>query len=194
MEMFPIEAAVKKSEKTRALIKQTGLKLMRKKGYDAVTIREICAKAGVSVGAFYVYFSNKGDLLQDQLQESDNFFREIVAEELKDGPADELIMRFVHHYAMLNVRTGKDDMKVLYTTENEWFAKHRPMQQVLVEVIEKGQANAELTVEMSAQEIADMIFVFMRGCCYDWCMKKRSYNLEKWMECYLRQLVKGLCT
>lgn len=165
---------------------------MRKKGYEAVTIREICREAGVSVGSFYVYFSTKADLLQDQLRESDNYFREIVAAELAEGPAPERIMKFVHHYAKLNVQTGEEGMKVLYTTENKWFAKHRPMQKVLVEVIEQGQAAGELKDEMNAGEIADMIFVFMRGCCYDWCMKKGGYDLEAAMNAYLGTLLEGI--
>ncbi len=165
---------------------------MRKKGYSRVTIREICKAAGVSIGTFYVYFANKSDLFQDIHKESDTFFRETVAKELESGSAEQKIMNYVGHYARLNIRTGETDMKILYTTENTWFSRHRPMQQVLVEIVQKGQENGELCSDMTSQEIVDMIFVFMRGCCYDWCMKKGSFDLEKRMTLYLGKLIQSL--
>lgn len=177
---------------TRELIQKTGLELMRKKGYGAVTIREICAEAGVSIGTFYVYFESKSDLYRDMFKENDQFFSEKVAPELREGPADQKIKRFVSHYARLNIRTGEADMKVLYTTDNKWFTKYRPMQAVLEEIVRQGQEAGELTSAKSAQEIVDMIFVFMRGCCYDWCMKKGSYDLEEQMLAYLGTLIGGL--
>lgn len=188
-----MKAKIKKSEMTRALIQKTGLDLMRKRGFGAVTIRQICAEAGVSVGTFYVYFDSKSDLYKDMFRENDRFFSETVAKELETGPVSERIMRFVRHYAQLNIRTGQEDMKILYTTENIWFARHRPMQAVLLRIVEEGQARGELQGEKTAEEIVDMLFVFMRGCCYDWCVKKGGYDLEARMESYLGTLVDGLC-
>lgn len=47
------------SEETRRQILDTGLVLFREKGFDSTTIREIAAKAGLSLGAAYYYFNSK---------------------------------------------------------------------------------------------------------------------------------------
>jgi AcrR family transcriptional regulator len=47
------------SEETRKQIFETALVLFREKGFDATTIREIAARAGMSLGAAYYYFNSK---------------------------------------------------------------------------------------------------------------------------------------
>ena len=52
-----------KNTKTR--IKQIALDLFREKGFETVTINEICEKSGVNKHTFYYYFKSKDDLLND---------------------------------------------------------------------------------------------------------------------------------
>lgn len=49
-------------ERLRSVIDE----LVAQKGFDAVTIREICECAGVSTGVFYYYFHSKDDILFDR--------------------------------------------------------------------------------------------------------------------------------
>jgi AcrR family transcriptional regulator len=64
------------SEQTRTLIFNTALGLFREQGFDATTMREIAARAGLSLGATYYYFPSKEsivaayyDHVQDQHRE-----------------------------------------------------------------------------------------------------------------------------
>lgn len=47
------------SEETRRLILDTALRLLRERGLDETTMRDIAAGAGLSLGAAYYYFRNK---------------------------------------------------------------------------------------------------------------------------------------
>jgi AcrR family transcriptional regulator len=47
------------SEETRRLILDTALALFRERGFDETTIRDIAARAGLSLGAAYYYFKSK---------------------------------------------------------------------------------------------------------------------------------------
>jgi AcrR family transcriptional regulator len=47
------------SEETRRLIVDTALTLFRERGFDETTIRDIAARAGLSLGAAYYYFKSK---------------------------------------------------------------------------------------------------------------------------------------
>jgi AcrR family transcriptional regulator len=48
-----------KSEETRLRILDAALALFRERGFDAATMRDIAAQAGVATGAAYYYFSSK---------------------------------------------------------------------------------------------------------------------------------------
>jgi AcrR family transcriptional regulator len=48
-----------KSDETRARILDAAVALFRRRGFDAATMREIAAEAGVATGAAYYYFDSK---------------------------------------------------------------------------------------------------------------------------------------
>jgi AcrR family transcriptional regulator len=52
-----------KAETTRERIVDVALDLFRRKGFEQTTMREIAAKAGVSLGSAYYYFESKEDLV-----------------------------------------------------------------------------------------------------------------------------------
>lgn len=53
-----------KAEETRGRILAAALALFRRDGYDKTTMRAVAAKAGVSTGSAYHYFSSKEHLVQ----------------------------------------------------------------------------------------------------------------------------------
>ncbi len=52
-----------KRERTRELILETALGLFRKRGFDATTMRDIAAAAGMALGAAYYHFRSKEALV-----------------------------------------------------------------------------------------------------------------------------------
>jgi len=55
--------------------------LIREKGYDNVTIEDICNKTGMSVGAFYHYFKSKSEIVAH----SQLFYNEALEKVLKES-------------------------------------------------------------------------------------------------------------
>jgi AcrR family transcriptional regulator len=49
-----------------------------RKGFRATTVDDVCAEAGVSKGAFYIYFQQKQDLLLALLDEESEFYDELI--------------------------------------------------------------------------------------------------------------------
>lgn len=60
----PYEGKTDKAGRTRALILETALSLVREQGYDRATMRAIAREAGVSLGSAYYYFPSKEHLIQ----------------------------------------------------------------------------------------------------------------------------------
>ena len=50
---------------TKTRIKEIGLNLFQERGFENVTINEICEQSGVNKHTFYYYFKSKDELLKD---------------------------------------------------------------------------------------------------------------------------------
>jgi AcrR family transcriptional regulator len=63
--------------KSREAIKKAVIELMSEKTFDDITIKDICDRANVSRGTFYLHYSDKFDLLDKLIEEQINEMREI---------------------------------------------------------------------------------------------------------------------
>ena len=58
----------KKSDRTRQRLAAAAIAAMTERGYQGVTLRDICERAGVSIGSFYRYFDTKSDVLREMYE------------------------------------------------------------------------------------------------------------------------------
>ena len=58
-----------KSQETKAKIFRAAKHILQKKGYEQLSIKNICEEAGVSNGSFYHHFKTKDDLLSYYIEE-----------------------------------------------------------------------------------------------------------------------------
>ena len=175
----------KRAQKTREHLLNTSLEMMQKNGYQSVTVRDICAKADVSIGTFYSYYPSKTDLFLDIYKRADDYFADTVAVKVRGDNAKDRIVDFFGYYAQLNVDTGVDLLSVLYNPENSWFTKKRPMQSVLADIVSAGFAGKELVSEVPEEQIVDYLFTLARGCCYNWCINGGKTDLVAQTKLYI---------
>lgn len=176
-----------KAQRTKEAILRSAMKLMKEQGFIATTIRKICSDAGVSVGTFYTYFPSKEDIFSDIFSAADDLFTTTVSETLKNlsGTVCDKIIEYFRYYARLNMDSGIEVMKVLYNAENVWFAKARPMHDVLIDLIDFGQKNGELLTDTTPYDTSFFLYTLARGCCYGWCLRNGDYDLEDQIADYI---------
>lgn len=68
-----------KSERTRAHIYETALRLFDEEGYEATTMRKVAEAAGTSLGLTYRYFTGKDQLVLELYRQTTARFEEQVA-------------------------------------------------------------------------------------------------------------------
>lgn len=176
-----------KAKRTKEALLASAMKLMKENGFIATTIRQICSDAGVSVGTFYTYFPTKGDIFSDIFNAADDLFVNQVAASLASlncSTCDKIIEYF-RYYAKLNIDSGIEVMKVLYNAENVWFAKARPMHDVLINIVAAGQQSGELLSDTAPYDISFFLYTLARGCCYGWCLRNGAYDLEAQLADYI---------
>lgn len=73
-----------KNEKTKSMILEKATELFTKKGYSAVTMKDVCDATGLSRGGLYRHFGSTGEMLtliiQEEQQDADNKLRNCLAE------------------------------------------------------------------------------------------------------------------
>lgn len=180
------------AENTKNNIYNCGVKLIRKHGFDNVTVDDIAKKAGVSVGTYYYYFESKFDLFSEIYKRADAFFLKEVAGNLKAADCKGQIVEYFDKYAEYNCSDGIDMIKKLYTSDNKMFiTKGRDMQNVLQSIIEEGQLKGSISKIESPEEITRMLFIVARGVIYNWCLNDGEINLKNEMTKIISKMVDG---
>ena len=180
------------ADNTRKKLYDISIAFMEKKGLANTTVMEISRKAGVSVGTFYNYFTSKDDIVVDIFKKADDYFQQKVAKYFKDSSPDagDQIVQYFRFYARYNQQRGLANITHLYNTMSRFFAvKGRYMQELLTEIVRRGQERAELVSDMKPEDITEYLFMASRGVVFDWCVHKAKYNLEQRMTAYMKRLI-----
>jgi len=190
----------KRAAATRQKIFNTAIKLFKKNGYKRVTVDDICNKAGVSKGAFYLYFKSKDMVVLDQLITSDKAFNEYVANELNQhNSVVENVLLLGKKIMSRTSELGVDDTQVLYsilinpTEKNASFISQTVQyNHLLGKIIEEGQAKGEITCDVSKDNIIQMFYYCGRGIVFQWCCMDGKFDLVKESEKMFNLIMKGL--
>lgn len=95
-----------RSEETRTKIMEAAIKLFSNRGYNAASVDDICAEAGISKGAFYHHFKSKQELflalLESWLQTIDH-----AIEAAKDKTAPETFMQIAEAFPYIFETAGE---------------------------------------------------------------------------------------
>jgi AcrR family transcriptional regulator len=183
----------KQAEITKNKIYDCGVSLIRKHGFDEVTVEQISKEAGVSVGTYYYYFESKFDLFSEIFNRADEYFLTEVAGNIKSENFKEKVVEFFDRYADFNYIDGIDMVKKLYTSDNKMFiTKGRAMQKVLQDIIDEGQFKGDISKFISSEEITRILFVVARGVVYEWCIYDGEINLKSEMRKIISSMIEGL--
>ena len=89
-----------KKATTKSLISLALYALMLKNDYEEITVKEICARAGISRMSFYRYFSKKDDIFIDFCDDRfEEFYEDIIKSGIHSAPEFTLAMfNFIKKY------------------------------------------------------------------------------------------------
>ncbi|MFJ3883283.1 ScbR family autoregulator-binding transcription factor [Streptomyces sp. NPDC090077] len=143
--------------RTRRAILSAAAKIFEERGYQAATISEILAAAGVTKGALYFHFQSKEDLAHGVLSSQNQNLaipdRSTMIQEIVD-------MMMLHTYRLqtdpmvrASVRLAMDQLAQGLDRSGPWLAWVAP----ITERLERAQTRGELLPHVTAAETADVI-------------------------------------
>lgn len=190
---------VEKGLRTRQRIFDTALALFAKKGYDKVTVEEICEKVGVTKGAFYNHFKSKDQIILENFMQMDDHYIRVAQDIAHLESSLEKLRIFSREAIKLMSDLGVTLMKVLYHSQIAPHMKkpyladgRRFLYKITNELIKEGQEKGEIRTDLASEEMAITLINCFRGQIYHWCLSNGSFDLvgtcEKLMNLILDSL------
>lgn len=187
-------------QNSKEKIINTTISIIRGKGADAVTVRDVCTEAGLSIGTFYHYFRDKDDLMMYFLRETsfDLFELKTPFSDIA-GRISELYMHLIRKYMEL----GLDFMKSFYSTNNQSLSAY--MGEVngtfapsTVMARSETEMNAALNAgylmnDVDIHLICTDICTIVKGCVFEWCLNNGEMDIEvalhRIIACYISRYI-----
>ena len=171
-------------------------KLIDREGFSNLTVRQICSELNISIGAFYHYFPEKGDIAWILFSDIDNYFSEEVVRKFTDYEPDNLVM-FGIEYGNYIIMGGLETCRHIsvapfYNKKKPYLDDGRGIFQVLLKILEHGVEKKQFHLNNSPLETARMIMILLRGYSSDWAKREGSYNVTEKIEEFIKLFVKSL--
>lgn len=185
-----------KSKETKARIFRAAKDILKKKGYEELSIKNICEEAGVSNGSFYHHFKTKDDLLSYYIEEQPG-----INPDLLDLPADaddakETIIYVYLNYVRYCEELGVEFMSNYYTPKNQSLnpiiRTERPypiitVQNYLKKCMDAGIIKPALSLDALSTDIRMIVI----GNVFEWCLKRGEADFEENMRRSLKTYLDG---
>ena len=175
-----------KAEGTKRKIFATAVKLIKEKGYDNVTISEICKTAGVAKGSFYVHYTSKEDIVRESYYaEMGEYIQRKYLSYLEAHPNisyNDRIIYFMNLELEFAEYAGYEITCLAYTLNlgscipgpSEHIAKRKFSQYLYQEI----QSNSDNNITaLSMDDIFNYFESVVRGLMATWCFSNNSFSI-----------------
>lgn len=172
-----------KSKETKERIFRAAKRILQKKGYEELSIKNICEEAGVSNGSFYHHFKTKDDLLSYYIEDQPN-----INPDLLDLPknADEAKIAIIHvylNYVEYCRELGVEFMSGYYDTKNQALnpaiRTERPYPIVTVQTyVEKAIREGIIRINVPIEDFTTDIRMIVIGNVFEWCLRNGDADFE----------------
>lgn len=182
----------RQSRETEKRLMQTAWELMSEQSFDAVSVRDICRKAGVTTGAFYHHFPTKEALLDRGYERMDDFIRARVEKSPASRAIDNLRAIFLSYAAYMEQESGELTARfyqnLLSSRSLQAFDQERYIYTAVGRYFSQAVSEGDLTDRYPSAYMADFCVRHFRGTVIDWAFHKYAYPLSRQMESEFRFL------
>ena len=170
---------------TRQLIFDTAIKMFAEKGYDAVTVDDICEKTRVGKSTFYNLFKSKDQIIIEEFLKIDLYYQDIIERIRKKRKSHiEKLLEFMTLTLKYINDMGLEIIKVAYHSqigpslkESPVASPQRALYRILEQAITEAQEAGEVRTDNSAGSITKNLVMFTRGVIYEWCLQNGEFDL-----------------
>ena len=188
----------RKQIEKRIEIIEAAKKIIDEVGFANVTVRSICKAANISIGTFYHYFNDKGDIVIQLYTSVDEYLKEIEKEKLSAEDELQNLINFSEEYGKFVSDSGLSVAKQIFssainTESNQIYrSKERDINRIIFDIVKRAKDKKQINSKFSADEISNMILINIRGIAFDWCKFHGQYDLATQMKNNISIFIKGI--
>jgi AcrR family transcriptional regulator len=188
---------------TKNKLFETAIGLIKEKGYDGVTISQICENAGVAKGTFYVHYKSKEDIIKESyysdmsqfvLKQYQNLISQDENMSIKDKIEKFLIseLMFTNHVGyVMTCRAYVTNLTECILKDSKHFER-RGFSKDLKMLILQGVEQKVFDTEQTGEEIFLYLESFVRGLMASWCFSNGEFDIVKKGKKYINEILKIL--
>ena len=172
-----------KSRETKEKIFQAAKRILQKKGYEELSIKNICEEAGVSNGSFYHHFRTKDDLLSYYIEDQPTINPDLLEMPENAAGVRKGIIQVYLNYVKYCRELGVEFMSGYYDTKNQALnaaiRTERPYPIVTVQTyVEKAIAAGIVSLNVKIEEFTTDIRMIVIGNVFEWCLRNGEAEFE----------------
>ena len=166
---------------TQKKLLETSIRLIISKGYDNVTVSEICAKCHVAKGTFYTYFDSKKDIVSKILSDiNHNMFHEKIWDDALT--ATEQFKEYIALYMNVIENQGVGFTRVflsiiIHEKFNNESVKADLHEEAVNRIIDRGKERGEFRTDISTVSIYKYLRGYLFGIMMDWCVSDGELSI-----------------
>ncbi|MBU9739113.1 TetR/AcrR family transcriptional regulator [Diplocloster agilis] len=174
---------------TKEMIIEKANQLFQEKGYNQVTIQDICDACEITKTTFYYHMKSKDDLIINNYDIiTENLTQLMVSLIAADNYWEQLWMCF-EVLIRESVRYGQDLYSQLFIVnlkeDRGSFDMREDLTRIAISVIRKGQEAGQIRNPNPAEQLYEASAYLFTGYEITWCIKKGNFD---WMENTRRSL------
>lgn len=182
-EKIELSRQQQKSRATKEKIFQAAKNILKRNGYEELSIKNICEEAGVSNGSFYHHFKTKDDLLSYYIEEQPDITPDVLELPKDAAEAKEAIIRVYLNYVVYCKELGVEFMAGYYDTKNQALnvaiRTERPYPIVTVQnYVEKAVAAGRIKLTEGIEGFTTDIRMIVIGNVFEWCVRSGEVDFE----------------
>ncbi|HBN82475.1 MAG TPA: TetR/AcrR family transcriptional regulator [Clostridiales bacterium] len=190
--------------KTKRKIFEAASQLAAEHGIENVSVDSIVEAAGVSKGAFYVYYESKDALIVDLVNDFTNIADKDYKSFLLSLPESESSLDILHLLVerisdFIESNIGLDNMKILYKAHltktiytGSAMDYSRDLYKMFADILEKGVQEGELREDIPIDSLSKHLILAIRGVVFEWCIRYPNFELKGQIRDHFRILLYGL--
>ncbi|MBR4396175.1 MAG: TetR/AcrR family transcriptional regulator [Eubacteriaceae bacterium] len=168
---------------TKRLLLECARSLFSEKEFEAVSVNEICAAAGVTKGAFYHYFDSKYDICIQQYRAIQNkFYDDIMATSGQGMQArfHAAVMWYAENCTIDDINIFRNYYRAMLNSEKSRLMRRIDISEdVFSELLNQGIKEGLLRSTINVGFYCEVITRFLFSIVMDWAMLKGKVDLSR---------------
>lgn len=172
-----------RSALSRKKLLDAAVRLINTEGIDRLSVRSICAEAGLSTGAFYHLFDSKEDVINYYLVDTYERFKQDSAINPDSLSTIDKVCTLYRHMVKCYTETGYEFMSAFYRPTNSLLnyrtrTEHeRVILEEVREYLEQGVESGQIRSDVDLDEALLEIAIRVTGAMFYWCVFKGDMDI-----------------